>query len=651
MTHFPHLMQPLQIGSFTIKNRIEATPMACSNLTPEGYFTQQNIYVFEQRAKGGAAIVNLGEARIDQKTGVSHKPTLALDDPGVLPSLLAATDAIRRYDAIPAVEILHPGGRTNPEYYDGTIWAPSDAPGHLGKPYTALDEDTINYIVDCFGNAAEMAMLGGVEMVTVHAGHGWLLHEFLSPKNNRRTDKFGGSLENRARITLMVLDDIRKKCGNRILLELRLSGTEFVEGGLTIEDQCEFAKLVDDKVDIINVSTGSFHFPETNQLMDPNMFHERGCNVHYATAIKKAVKHAKVSAIGGLNDPAMMEAIIAEGRADLIGMVRALIADPELPNKIKYGREDDITPCQRCNACLSESFVPYVKYPSRVIRCTVNPNFFRETMIKDLRPAAMKKRVLVAGGGPSGMQAAITLSDRGHEVILCEKRDHLGGALDYAKHISFKADMDKLMNVLIRRVEKRPIEVRLNTEVTPALAEELKVDAVIAAIGGEPIVPPIPGIERDNVVMAIGIHAHMDQIGKNVVIVGGGLVGCEESIDLAEKGRNVTVVEMKPELCRDAPYLHHEGVLLEMEKNHVQSYVNAACREINDKGIVIAVDGEERQLFADTVVIATGVKPLVEQAEALRDTAQDFRRVGDCVRPRKVHEALREGFDAAAFLC
>ena len=651
MNRYPNLMSPLQIGTFTLKNRIEAAPMACSNLTPEGYLRQENIYVFEQRAKGGAAIVNLGEARIDRKTGVSHNPTLALDDPGVLPSLLAATDAIRRHDAIPAVEILHPGGRANPEYYDGTIWAPSDAPGHLGKPYTALDEETIEYIVECFGNAAEMAMLGGVEMVTVHAGHGWLLHEFLSPMNNRRTDKFGGSLENRARITRMVLDNIRRKCGNRILLELRISGTEFVPGGLTIEDQCAFAKLIDDAVDIINVSTGSFHFPETNQLMDPNMFHERGCNVRYAAEIKKVVKHAKVSAIGGLNDPAMMEQILADGRADLVGMVRALIADPELPNKIRTGREEDITPCQRCNACLSESFVPYVKYASRVIRCTANPNFFRETMLNDLKPATEKKRVLVAGGGPAGMEAAITLSDRGHEVILCEKRDHLGGALDYAKHISFKKDMDKLMNVLIRRVKERPIRVLLGVEATPALAEELKVDAVIAALGGEAVIPPIPGIDGKNVVLAIGIHEHMDQVGEQVVIVGGGLVGCEESIDLAERGKRVTVVEMKPELCRDAPYLHHEGVLLEMEKNQVKTIVNATCKEITAEGVVLSRDGRDEFVRADTVVIAAGVKPRMAEAEALRGSALDFRRIGDCKRTGKVHEALRDGFDAAAFLC
>ena len=451
MNKYEKLFTPIRIGNRILKNRIEAAPAALSNLTPEGYFTDQNIATFERKAKGGPAIVNMGEARIDLKTGISHKLCLALDDDGVLPSLLMATDAIKRHNAIPAVELIHPGGRTNPEYYDGTIWAPSAHKGHLGKDYTELDEETINYIVERFGDAAEMAMYGGVEMIMIHGGHGWLIHEFLSPLHNQRTDKFGGSLENRARFALMVIENIRKKCPN-LIIEFRMSGTEYVEGGLTIEDQVEFAKLIDGKVDLIHVSSGSFHYPETNQKMFPNMFMPHGCNVQYAEAIKKVVK-TPVATVGGLGDPDLMEEIIESGKADIVCLARPLLADAELPNKIRSGHADDITPCQRCNACISESFVPYVKYCSRIIRCTVNPT----KLIPPLLDA-------VDAGTLKFVPAADFLSHLSEKeqtyLLLVMERDEVSPSLGQAQRLKQLSGEEKLENNIIDLImrEEKPLE-------------------------------------------------------------------------------------------------------------------------------------------------------------------------------------------------
>lgn len=649
MKKYPLLFSPIKVGPYTLKNRIEAAPVNISNLTQDGYLTPENIAIFEGRARGGAAIVNMGECRIDLKTGISHKLCIPLDDPEVLPYLHAASDAIKKYNAFSAVELIHPGTRSNPEYYDGPIWGPSAGPGHLGKDYEALDHETIRYIVECFGNAAEMAKLGGVDMVMVHAGHGWLLHQFLSPLNNCRTDEYGGCLENRARITLEVIDNIRRKCGPNFPIEIRMSGTEIVPGGLTLEDQVEFAKLLDGKVDLIHVTSGTFHVPSTNQHMIPNGFLPEGCNVYLAEAVKKAVKHTPVVTVGALGNPELMESILAQGKADMIALGRPLLADPDLPNKLKAGREEEIYPCLRCMACISESFVPYVKHPSRIRRCPSNPTAYKEVPASRVAVAQVPKRVLVIGGGPAGMEAASVLAERGHKVILCEKESELGGALRYAQYVPFKQKVSQLMHVMIHRLKHSGTQVRLNTQATPELAREIDPDVIVAALGARPRQPDFPGGEA--LTPALEALQNPERTGRRVIIVGGGLVGCELALQLSHMSRQVTVVDRKPEVCRDASFLYREGLLMELEKAGVTVCNSTTCLSVEADGVRVQTPGGGTEfLQADTAIAATGMEALDDEAERFRELAYDFWKIGDCFQVRKIFNARREGYNAGAHI-
>lgn len=644
---YPHLFSPIKVGPLTLKNRIEAAPVNISNLPMSGYPTAENIAIFEGKAKGGAAIVHMGECRIDLKTGISHKLCIALDDPEVLPYLHAATDAIKKHNAFAAVELIHPGTRANPEYYDGPIWGPSAGPGHLGKDYSELDQKTIDYIVERFGDAAEMAKLGGVDLVMIHAGHGWLLHQFLSPLNNRRTDRYGGSLENRARITMEVIANIRKKCGKDFPIEVRMSGTEIVKGGLTLQDQIEFAKLLDGKVDLIHVTSGTFHVPSTNQHMIPNGFLPQGCNVYLAEAIKKEMKHTPVVTVGALGDPELMESIIAEGRADIVALARPLLADPELPNKLKAGKADQVSPCLRCMACISESFVPYVRYCSRIRRCPSNPTAYKEIPASQVKKAEQPKKVLVIGGGPSGMEAAAELAERGHHVILCERENELGGAMRHAKYVPFKQKVDQLMHVMIRRLERSGTEIRLRTAATPTLVESLHPDVIVAALGAKAKKPEVAGAEH--AIIAEDALQRIDSLGQNVAIVGGGLVGCELALQLGMTGRTVHLLSRKKEVCRDAAYLYREGLLMELKKVPVKIYNEAECTAITSEGVTVRnADAREYTLLADTVIWAGGYLPMEDEAEQFRTLAYDFWKIGDCAQVRKIYNARREGYNAGS---
>lgn len=633
---FPNLFSPLKLGGITMKNRIISAPMTYPMLTADGCLTPEAIAFYELRAKGGAAVVTVSEVIVHGATGKYYPVQVLLDAPNAKDSLAACARAIKRHGAIASIELSHGGKYALTE--NGLPFGPSEETDGDELKVREMPVSVINEIIEAYGRAARMCRDAGFEMLLIHAGHGWLLQQFLSPAVNRRTDEYGGSLRNRARLALQVLDRVREEVGEEFPIELRISAQEYIDGGYSFDDIIEFSKLVESKIDLLQVSTGSHEgsFDKTH----PSMFMERGVNVHYAQAIKKHVG-IPVSTIGALNEPDMMENIIAAGRADAVVMARALLADPYLPKKAYMGRDDEIVRCCRCFTCMAERMTTGLRI------CALNPIIGSEYESAFVYYPTEPKKVLIAGGGPAGMQAARTAAQRGHKVILCEKTGELGGALKAERDIPFKKDLYRFIKTMELLISKAGVEVRMNTEVTPDYVKGENPDVLIVAAGAEPVIPAIPGIDGENVIPANLLYEQRGRIGKKVVILGGGLVGCETALYLAKEGRDVTVAEMRDELCPDANP-RHRPLLLAQLREHVRCLTNMKGTEINQNGLVcVDKEGRESLLEADTIICAAGQRPLRNIAESLRDCAPEVVEIGDCVKAAQVTQAVFRGHYAA----
>ncbi len=642
--HFPHVYEPIEVGSMTVKNRIQFSPIVSNHAGYRDGKLGNELFEFAMgQARTGCGLVTIGSTPVDFDEGRDFYACMSVTTDDDIPPLGLLAREFHKIDCRLSVELTH-GGQWAADVLpdDKRAYVPSILDGMDPSRFIEIGRSEMDIVIQHHVDAIERCKKAGLDMVMVHLAHGNLLSSFMSPHWNQRTDEYGGSFENRVRLPLEVLAAAREATGGDIPIEIRLVGNEWIDNGMPFEERVEFLKLAEPYIDMVLVSAGTLRAPIALCKNMPGYYVEPMLNTKYSKALKEACPSLAVSVCGGISTLEQAEHIIESGEADIVAMAKALMADGDYVNKGLRGQEDEIRPCLRCMYCMKGCLVG-----SHLEGCAVNPIMGWEYRGTKLIPTTKPRKVMVVGAGPGGMEATRVLAERGYEVVLYDKAQQMGGRLPEASALSFKDGFRRYLKWAQDQTAKCGATVKLGVEVTPEVVRAEDPDVLILATGAELIEPPIPGLDKPFVHDVVEVDRGGAEIGQRVVVCGGGLSGMECALGLAMEGKEVTVVDQLPEdeFARDLVFFLKQMLDLYSEQNHVAKRGNCVVQEVVDGGVVVRNQGGETETIpADTVITAFGVRPNACMIEELSSIVPETYVIGDAKEPGVIGDAINQAY-------